>query len=331
MCKIYAAAIASITEGLPWVRAADVWHVSSILEHETVFMPKRPPIPSQQQPSPILHTTTKNPESNNNNNKSRTDNDAAIANDGRNDTDGGVEVESIGSLTIGSVGGGGDGDGRNSGARFCERVVGKTWSGVPAVVLRSLRVPGRDEAACTARWLRGNGEDGGGVFGNDEGWTDERLRLLADEWRTCTGFATAAAAAVAATATDLCDPAAAAAATPAAAVAPPRPPVPRPFTLHTGHVIVPFLNGRVRESYTTSRGKSSNNMVVGHGVVLAVDRGFDWRHWESHLTETAAVATRCFERLEHEGEVAERERVKLWREELLDRNPAGSSRGLGVG
>ncbi|CAN0520923.1 unnamed protein product [Ectocarpus sp. 12 AP-2014] len=88
--------------------------------------------------------------------------------------------------------------------------------------------------------------------------------------------------------------------------------------LHTGHVIVPFLNGRVRETE-----KGGPNVVIGHGVVLAVDRGVDWRCWESHLTETTAVATRCFERLEREGESVERERVNDWAEKLLNRNTGG--------
>lgn len=335
VCKIYAAAITSITEGLPWVRAADVWHVSSILEHKAVFTPKPPsaPSPPQQRSRPIspLHAPTHGPKNNRNNrNDSRIDDDTAIAGDavdGVNDIEGGLIAGSIGSLT--AVSGGGNGE-RRSGARFCERVVGKTWSGAPAVVLRSLRVPGRDEAACTARWLRGNGEDGGGVFGNDVGWTDQRLRLLADEWRACTGLpaATAAAATTAHSAPVAAAAAAGAAAASssaaAAAVASLPLSVPRPFMIHTGHVIVPFLNRRVREGYT-SGGNNRNNTVIGHGVVLAVDRGVDWRKWESHLVEAAVVTTRCFERMEREGEVAERERVKLWREELLDGNPARRS------
>ena len=88
---------------------------------------------------------------------------------------------------------------------------------------------------------------------------------------------------------------------------------PQPFMLHTGHVIVPFLNRRVREAE-----KEGNGMVFGHGLVLAVDRGIDWWKWESHLTETGKMATRCFERLEREGEIIERERVRRWRDELLE-------------
>ncbi len=82
--------------------------------------------------------------------------------------------------------------------------------------------------------------------------------------------------------------------------------------IHTGHVIVPLLNRRMRE-----RQRDGNGVVVGHGLVLAVDRGVDWWKWESHLLETAAAATRCLERLEYEGEIIERERVRLWKEQLL--------------
>lgn len=277
VCKIYSAAIASLAEGLPWVRAVDLWHVSSILDHEAVFTPEALKLPASSRRS-IDHQST-------------------VADDAK---PAGGDMESIGTLTVNS--------GRTvntrcgDGARFCERVVGMTWSGSPAVVLRSLRVPGRDEAACAARWLRGNGEDGGGVFGDDEGWTDQRLRLLADEWRACTavgdggrggpGFGYITAGSPSSSSSPGASPL----------------PVPRPFMLHTGHVIVPFLNGYVREMENGGGGK-----FVGHGVVLAVDRGIDWRQWESHLMETAAVATRCFERLERDGELAERERVERWK------------------
>lgn len=285
MCKIYSAAIASLMEGLPWIRAADVWHVSSILEHESVFAPEtRLPAGTQQLPA---------------------GNDSAASD--TNTAEG--DIGSIGTLTVESSSRSVNTN-LGDGSRFCERVLGKTWSGNPAVVLRSLRAPGRDEAACTARWLRGNGEDGGSVFGDDESWTDQRLRLMADEWRACTaaggrgggdgdGGGPSADSAVV-------SPSASPGALPRS--------VPRPFMLHTGHVVVPFLNGCCPRE--TEDGGSSE--VVGHGVVLAVDRGVDWGRWESHLTETAAAATRCFERLERDGEVAERARVKRWKEKLLD-------------
>lgn len=327
VCKIYSAAVKALTEGLPWVRAADVWHVSSIPDHKKVFETETPPPPMK---------TRKD------NNDVAVDDEASIV-DGNNTVDG--DMGSIGSLTVDSGGTAGHGGEIRGGAYFCERIVGKTWSGAPAVILRSLRVPGRDEAACAARWLRGNGEGGGGVFGDDDGWTDQRLRLLAGEWRACTsaggvpdyglasgggggpgfrsrditattipatvGSGTSGTAAVAGSDT------AAILSSPLPLALSPRA-TPRPFMLHTGHVIVPFLNGRVRE---TERG--GPNVVIGHGVVLAVDRGVDWRCWESHLTETAAVATRCFERLEREGESVERERVNDWAEKLLNRNTAG--------
>lgn len=265
VCKIYSAAIASLTEGLPWIRAADVWHISSILDHEAVFTPE-----------PV---------------------DPDIAADDTNAAGG--DTESIGNLTVDS--------GRSldahcgDAARFCERIIGKTWSGYPAVVLRSLRVPARDEAACTARWLGGNGEDGGGVFGDDEGWTDQRLRLLADEWRVCTAIDDGDR-----------DPGLGSSIGSLSA-SPGASPPPRPFMVHTGHVIVPFSNNCLREP-----DGGGSREATGHGVVLAVDRGVDWRRWESHLIETAVVATQCFERLERDGEVVEIERVRLWKEKLLD-------------
>lgn len=282
VCKIYSTTIASLAEGLPWIRAADVWHVSSILDHEIVFAPEASFLAetSKLHGAGILHQAT-------------TTGDTNAA---------GGETESIGGLTVDS--------GRTvnthcgNGARFCERVIGKTWSGHPAVILRSLRLPGRDEAACTARWLRANGEDGGGVFGDDDDWTDQRLRLLADEWRACTAIGgKGAGPGLGSTGGP----------PPTSSVAPPRS-VPRPFMLHTGHVVVPLLKGYMREMEN-----GENREVIGHGVVLAVDRGVDWRRWEPHIIETAAVATRCFERLERDGELIERERVKLWKEELLDR------------
>lgn len=62
--------------------------------------------------------------------------------------------------------------------------------------------------------------------------------------------------------------------------------VSRPFTVHTGHIIIPFVNGRVI---------NQKDYVLGHGVVLAVAHGVDWRKWESYLTDIANAATRWFE------------------------------------
>lgn len=200
-----------------------------------------------------------------------------------------------------------------NGASLCERVIGKTWSGTPTVVLRSLRAPGRDEEACAARWLRGDGSEGGGIFGDDDGWTDRRLRLLADEWRACAELGTRYGIV-----DDVEDvpfqtqPAPTPAEVEAGHVGAIESPKgsARPFMIHTGHLIVPFGNGRVRQD-----GGDTN--VIGHGVVLAVDRGVDWRRWESHLINVAAAATRCFESLEHEGYAAEKARVETWADKLL--------------
>lgn len=246
-----------------------MWHVSSVLEHEAVFTPE-------------------------------STNQAVLA--GGTNAAGG-DTESVGTtLTVDS-----DRTVIGDGARFCERVIGKTWSGRPAVVLRSLRVPGRDEAARAARWLRGNGEDGRGVFGGDEGWTDQRLRLLAEEWRVCTAIGGGGRG----------PPGLGSSAGPPSSASPgaasPRW-QPRPFMLHTGHVVVPFRNGCLREDLENGGTKE----VIGHGMVLAVDRGVDWRRWESHLMETAAIAMRCFDRLERDGEVVMRARVGLRKEELVN-------------
>ena len=345
VCKIYSATIAAITQALPKIRAADVWHISSICDHKTVFK-----LDDGSTPCDI-----RSPSSNNSNNKAWTS---------RADSCGEASTGALSSVESGSISSLG-----GTGARFRERVVGKTWSGSPAVILRSLRASGSYEAACAARWLRGNGEDGGGVFGKDEDWSDDRLRLLANEWRFCTGLAkmrpgveggvgglpadseTAAATSaereaqirprvagagpptdldtaaratprgVKTTRVGLMSPADTETATAATAsekaASPPLRGGLRPFMVHTGHLVVPFLNGRVRE-----RGGDS----VGHGIVLAVDRGVDWRRWEPYLTKVAAEATRCFDRLESEGEAAEKARVKLWADKLLCKGDGGSSR-----
>eukprot|EP00752_Nemacystus_decipiens_P007665 g6853.t1 len=268
VCDIYSAAIASFTEGLPWIRAADVWHVSSIPEHEAVFTPE-----------PI--------------DRPKVAGDANAA---------GADTESLGTLTVDSSRT--DNTDGGDGARFRERVVGRTWSGHPAVVLRSLRVPGRGEAARTARWLRANGEDGRAVFGDDQGWTDQRLRLLAEEWKVCTAGGGG----------DRGPGSGSSGGQPSAASGTSPRSQPRPFLLHTGHLVVPFRNGCLREKSEIAGTKE----VVGHGVVLAVDRGVDWRRWEPHLVETAAVAMRCLERLERDGEVAMRRRVRRWKEDLVN-------------
>lgn len=299
VCQVYSAAVKATTEALPWIRAADVWHISSIPVHETVFTPGSLPIAAD----PSIHGVNTDNFINNP--------DSAIS----------IGTPSDSSLT--------------DTAYFCERVIGKTWSGTPRVVLRSLRAPGRDEAACAARWLRGDGSDGGGIFGDDDDWTDRRLRLLADEWKACAEPGTrygivddaggvpsqqGPADTMAAETTEPQQAAPAQEAVAAGDVGVSQPPrgVARPFMIHTGHLIVPFGNGRVRQQ------DGGNADVIGHGVVLAVDRGVDWRPWESHLAGVAAAATRCFERLENEGHAAEKARVQTWADTMLHgRHPEG--------
>lgn len=291
-----------------------MWHVSSILEHETVFTPEGPPLRLGSN----AETTTSE---NSGIDVEDTHRNESLAGDTHTAAGGAGSATSASGGSVGDNTSGGGG----GGARFAERVIGKTWSGSPAVVLRSLRVPGRDEAACTARWLRANGQDGGGVFGDDEGWTDQRLRLLADEWSACAGSADTPSYDVegggrgsgVGTTAPISSKYSGEAATRSGPTPAPPPVVsprlvPRPFMLHTGHVIVPLLNRRVRETQ-----RDADGVVVGHGLVLAVDRGVDWGKWESHLMETAAVATRCLERLEFEGEILERERVRRWKDHLL--------------
>lgn len=261
-----------------------MWHISSIPDHETVFIPA-PLSVAADSPTSSCNTATKTP----------------------------GDTASIGTSTENSF---------TNGAYFCERVIGKTWSGTPTVVLRSLRASGRDEAACAARWVHGDGSDGGGIFGDDDGWTDRRLRLLADEWRVCAELGTHYGIV-----DDVEDvpfkpqPSPTPAEVDASHVGAfeSRQGASKPFMVHTGHLIVPFGNGRVRQQ------DGGDTNVIGHGVVLAVDRGVDWRRWESHLTDVAAAATRCFERLEHEGYAAEKARAKTWAKQLLhSRNPEAS-------
>ena len=393
-------------QALPWVRAADVWHVSSISDHKTVFKLNSAP-PPQSSPSNInkispprggnnfsnsnITQAYRGAENSSNSNETRTPRGAENSPNNNQGWTPSAEKcshskrqwtprgdvcgdDSIGPLSVESSISNLSGSSVET-ARFRERVVGKTWSGFPAVILRSLRAPGSYEAACAARWLRRNGEDGGGVFGRDEDWSDNRLRLLADEWTFCTGLGLArmrrgktgvgvteipAGAETAA----ILDPAVGALPSPQGTTATPDPAVGvrsqcqgdpavaansppqgdpgvaahppsqgdqavgvysppreraslRPFKVHTGHIIVPFLNGRVREEGGDS---------VGHGVVLAVDRGFDWRRWEPYLVQVAAEATRCFERLENEGQAAEKARVKAWADRLLQHGD-GEQRG----
>ncbi|CAM9251235.1 unnamed protein product, partial [Choristocarpus tenellus] len=65
-----------------------------------------------------------------------------------------------------------------------ELVVGRTWSGSPKVVLRSLWRPLPHEKKRLERWQKK--KIFGGSFRGYKDWTDEHLRLLADEWEFCT-------------------------------------------------------------------------------------------------------------------------------------------------
>lgn len=286
MCDIYAAALVAATEGLPWVRAVDLWHISSIPEHDKVFLPEVQP----------LHDTS-----------SLSEEDEVGAS---------VNPQSVSEATEPKSFTGVSG---MEGAHFDEKIVGRTWAGSPVVVLRSLRTPGRDEALRGARWLR---ESGDGNIHRVDAWTDQRLRLLADEWQLCAGqgrgtrfgvpsMITSPLPAVPIIGTSSKNQGGGSAEADIATTVPvsrstPLTPV-RPFMAHSGHLIVPFTNGRVREDPD----------VVGHGLALAVDRGVDWTPWESHLIDVAAAATRRFEALEDDALAAEKVRVKSWAAKIL--------------
>lgn len=176
-----------------------------------------------------------------------------------------------------------DSDAFGMNARFDERVIARTSSESPMVVLRSLRAPGREEAERGARWSRESRHLLGGGSEGDGSWTNQNLRLLADEWALCTGRSKPPGVLEMVSLnheTELHgktehDSISAAA-------------VPRPFMVHSGHIIIPFVNGRVM---------NQKDEVLGHGVVLAVAHGVDWRKWESYLTDIAEAASRWFEHL----------------------------------
>lgn len=112
-CKVYSAVIAAATQVLPWVQAADVWHISYIPDSETVTI--------SDSPSSVDPTSdTSKPSS-----------------------------SSATSPATKSLAHESDAFGMN--ARFDERVIAKTSSGSPTVILRSLRAPGQEEAEREAR------------------------------------------------------------------------------------------------------------------------------------------------------------------------------------
>lgn len=268
VCRVYSAALAAVTEGIPWIRAVDVWHVSSIPEHEAVFFPESPPVLDKS--GSCLgedKTSARNP-----------------------------------SIPATS------GDGKHV-DRFDERIVGHTWAGSPAVVLRSLRAPEKDESARIARWEQATEDDG--LCCGDDSWTDQRLRLLAGEWKICTGkVATPSCASASKRDMNLAGQSRGGAVREDAGAAPESPATltfARPFMVHSGHVIVPFTNRCARE----------DRDVVGHGLALAVDPGMDWSPWEPFLADVAAAATQRFEALEVEALAAEKLRAKAWAAKVL--------------
>lgn len=280
-----------------------MWHISSLPEHENIFLPEQLPLREKSSSSEDYADDTTVASIN-----SVTSADTNTRNSSKHRTEGD----------------GGGGSGRN-GECFDERVVGRTWAGSPVVVLRSLRTPGREEAARVARWIRMGGDSG---WCGDEDWSDKRLRLLADEWELCAGGRGGKRSLrsrdmpPSTVRTNITEPArlggesTAGQDTSKAA----SPTIARPFMVHTGHLIVPFSNGRVRE----------DREVVGHGLMLAVDRGVDWSPWESHLAEIAAAATRRFEALERKSHTSEKLRVTSWVDTLLDHR--GEVRaGVGLG
>lgn len=244
-CTVYSAVIAAATQVLPWIQAADVWHISYIPDSETVTISDSPI-------SVNLSFGTNGPS-------------AATA-------------TSLAKTILAP-----DSAAFDMNARFDERVIAKTTSETPTIVLRSLRAPGREEAERGARWSRESKHlSGGGSEGNGS-WTNQNLRLLADEWTLCTGrskppgvleMISLSHEALLHGKTEHDSISAAA--------------VPRPFMVHSGHIIIPFVNGRVM---------NQKDEVLGHGVVLAVAHGVDWRKWESHLIDIAKVASRWFEYL----------------------------------
>lgn len=286
VCRIYSVALAAVTEGIPWIRAVDVWHISSVAEHETVFLPE---------------SLSGNDESG-----SVSEEDESGAKNASKSTD--------------------SADGKYA-DRFDERIVGKTWAGSPVVILRSLRAPGKDESARIARWERATKDDG--LCCGDDSWTDQRVRLLADEWKICTGKkATLLYTSATKKDNNLADQLREDATREDAGAVPESPAMSthtRPFKVHSGHLIVPFTNRCVRE----------DRDIVGHGLALAIDPGMNWSPWEPFLANVAAAATERFEALELEALEAEKLRAKSWAAKLLDnehlRKAAGDKENIDSG
>ncbi|CAM9268105.1 unnamed protein product, partial [Discosporangium mesarthrocarpum] len=314
ICHVYCSARAAVAEGLPWVCGVNIWHVSSIPEDELAFPPPSPPRPCT--------TTCPSPSDSGPNSAAGLGGSSA----GKGDP-----------LEEGSTG---EPDGsvrRGQKVVFCrdnaaaaapsdpgfrEHVTGRTWSGTPRVVLRSLWSPEQCEVCRAAQWLK---EEWTGVFAGDIDWTDSRLRLLADEWELCAsggdcvkGHKKAGGDANTGGRIDGEKSAIEGAATGGGgqkgegagegeevkesgcegsdegcggerldAFCPP------PFVVHTGHLIVPFHDRHTRD----------NTSVVGHGLALMVDsdrfvngtedRGVEkWKPWEGFLKDIACAASR---------------------------------------
>lgn len=258
---MYSTAVAAATKAVPWIRTADVWHVSHLPEYQAVFLPSEYAIPRE------THTS----------------------NGGRYPQ---RKSESPASSVLGENGAGCWSNARGigpDGEIFSERVIGRTWDGSPVVVLRSLRTPGQEEGQRTHRWRRAQGGSEG--FGDDE-WSDRRLRLLAEEWELCVSRNSRRECN-----RDLPRRSSAAGRIGIGSVygrgqgtvgISTQEPVPVPFTVHTGHVIVPFLNGRVRE----------DSDIIGHGLALEFDSRFDWKPWEPLLVKISTETTRRLEEIE---------------------------------
>lgn len=258
---MYSTAVAAATKAVPWIRTVDVWHVSHLPEYQAVFLPSEYAIPRE------THTSK----------------------------GGGYpqgKPESTASSVLGESGAGWGSNAGGIGPEgeiLSERVIGRTWDDSPVVVLRSLRTPGQEEEQRAHRWRRAQGGSGG--FGDDE-WSDRRLRLLAEEWELCVSRNSRRECGQ-----DLARRSSAAGRIGIGSVygrgqgtvgISTQEPVPVPFTVHTGHIIVPFLNGRVRE----------DNDVIGHGLALEFDPRFDWKPWEPLLVKIATETTRRLEEID---------------------------------
>lgn len=235
---VYEAAISAVSLGLPMVRAIDLWHISSVPEHRPVLAGA-----DKAWPAGFLGV---NP----NVDVLRGASSAGPATS--------MHVES-GCLQDADC--------------LHEQVLGRTHARAPAVILRSVRQFQPVEARRYERWIRLGGRSDG--IGGKGSWTDERLRLLAEEWQLCAGESHAGSA-VSARADHT--PSLGMSAMPAAAGASQKKASSghgRPFMAHTGHLILPFSTTALQDECH----------VIGHGLALSIDSVCDWRLWEPFLTD----------------------------------------------